>query len=166
MALPDVKLAGEPAMDPCSDAVVQAALDAGDDGATVAAFGGGEAFRAAVAAGNAPCISLSDPAREWVVVNKLRPLEPVDFAPASVVASNLPATTRSTRMRPAVADALGRLAAQSQAVGAGRLPGGGVYVKLPFASVVTVASGVPSPLRSICTVTPATPAPEPAAAAT
>ncbi|WP_417554864.1 M15 family metallopeptidase [Microbacterium sp.] len=121
MVLPDVKLAGEPAMDPCSDAVVQAALDAGDDGATVAAFGGGEAFRAAVAAGNAPCISLSDPAREWVVVNKLRPLEPVDFAPASVVASNLPATTRSTRMRPAVADALNRLAAQSQAVGAGRL---------------------------------------------
>ncbi|WP_298863091.1 M15 family metallopeptidase [uncultured Microbacterium sp.] len=121
MALPDVKLAGAPAADPCSDAGVQTAIAAGDDSATIAAFGGGEAFLEAVIAGNAPCISLSDPAREWVVVNKLRPLGPVDFAPASLVSTGLQATTGSTRMRPAVADALGRLAAQSQAVGAGRL---------------------------------------------
>lgn len=121
MVLPDVKLAGAPAADPCADAGVRAALAKGDDATTVAAFGGGAAFREAVSAGNAPCISLSDPAREWVVPNKLRPLDPVDFAPASLVTSDLQATTRSTRMRPAVADALNRLSAQSQADGAGAL---------------------------------------------
>lgn len=121
MALPDVKLAGAPAANPCADAAVKAALKSGDDDAAVAAFGGGEAFRAAVAVGNAPCISLSDPKHDWVVVNKRRSLAPVDFAPASLTTSKLQATTRSSRMRPEVADALTRMSARSQADGSGRL---------------------------------------------
>ena len=43
----------------------------------IAAAGGGAAFRSAVASGIAPCVSLSDPDREWLVVNKQRPLDPI-----------------------------------------------------------------------------------------
>src|SRR5690606_10148178 len=82
--LPVVDVEARTAVDPCADPSVTSALEAGDDAATVAAFGGGESFRAAVAAGNAPCISLSDPERNWVVVNKLRPLDPVQYAPGDL----------------------------------------------------------------------------------
>lgn len=80
--LPQVTLGGVVAANPCAQAAVQAALSSGGDDAVVAAFGGGAAFRAAVVAGNAPCVDLGDPAREWVVVNKARPLNPMTFAPA------------------------------------------------------------------------------------
>ncbi|GAA3932991.1 M15 family metallopeptidase [Microbacterium soli] len=121
MALPDVRMAQTPAADPCADAAVRSALTAGDDEATVHAFGGGEQFRAAVVAGNAPCISLEDPHRDWVVVNKLRPLQPADFAPASVVASDLRGLSGSVSMRPEVADALSRMGAAMVAEGGGAL---------------------------------------------
>lgn len=121
MALPDVKLAEAHAANPCADAAVTSALAAHDDAAAVRAFGGGEQFRSAVTAGNAPCISLSDPAHDWVVVNKLRPLAPVDFAPASVRASSLRATSGSVSMRPEVADALDRMSADLTAGGAGTI---------------------------------------------
>ena len=82
-SLPSVQLHATPAANPCAQAAVQQALASGGDDTVVTAFGGGAAFRAAVAAGNAPCIDLSDPARDWVVVNKARPLNPLTFAPTS-----------------------------------------------------------------------------------
>ncbi|BDZ39653.1 M15 family metallopeptidase [Microbacterium suwonense] len=119
LVLPDVEVTATPVLNPCADAEVQAALAAGDDEAVVKAFGGGGEFQAAVAIGNAPCIPLDDPAHEWVVVNKLRALTPIDFTPASVTPSNLRGTSRSVSMRPAAADALNRLADAARAAGAG-----------------------------------------------
>ncbi|MFT4305496.1 MAG: M15 family metallopeptidase [Microbacterium sp.] len=70
----------------CDDPDVQTALAAGDDEAVITAAGGGEVFREAVVDGTASCISLSDADRRWVVVNKARPLDPIDFAPSTLVA--------------------------------------------------------------------------------
>ncbi|MDT0156104.1 M15 family metallopeptidase [Microbacterium sp. ARD32] len=120
MALPDVQQTAAPAADPCADDAVKNALSAGDDAATVLAFGGGAAFRAAVVAGNAPCISLLDPEREWVVVNKLNALSPLDYAP-SVTASSLRGLSRSVSLRPAAADALSRMGDAARAAGAGSM---------------------------------------------
>lgn len=119
--VPAVDVAATPAADPCADAVVQQALTAGDDAKVVAAFGGGEKFRGAVVAGNAPCISLSDPSRLWVVVNKTRALEPVDFAPQELVDIPLQVTTSSKTVRADVAAAVGALGQASFDGGAGRL---------------------------------------------
>ncbi len=121
MEVPAVDVEATTAADPCADAVVQQALAAGDDAAAVAAFGGGESFRAAVVAGNAPCISLDDPARLWVVVNKARPLAPVDYAPQALVDLPVQITTRSGQVRPEVAAAVGAMAQAAEAAGAGRL---------------------------------------------
>ncbi len=65
----------------CDDAAVTEALASDDDVAVIAAVGGGEAFRAAVAGGDAPCVSLSDPSRVWTVVNKQNALDPIDYWP-------------------------------------------------------------------------------------
>ncbi|MFS0866141.1 M15 family metallopeptidase [Microbacterium sp. 179-B 1A2 NHS] len=66
---------------PCDDAEVQSALDGDSDDAVIEAFGGGAEFRAAVAAGDAPCVDLHDAGRLWVVVNKRNALEPRDYWP-------------------------------------------------------------------------------------
>lgn len=117
--LPSVDLGQKIAADPCAEDAVTKALADGDDAGIVAAFGGGEAFRDAVSAGNAPCVSLANPKRIWVVVNKARPLAPSDYAPASLQQNTLQTTTPSGRMRPEVAEALSRLAAEAKADGAG-----------------------------------------------
>ncbi len=117
--LPGVDIGGVVASDPCADPVVTDALGAGDDEAAIAAFGGGAAFRDAVVAGNAPCISLSDPARLWLVVNKARPLAPLDFEPASLSGVDLAATTSSDRLRPDARDGLNALARAADVSGAG-----------------------------------------------
>lgn len=117
--LPSVDVGQKVAADPCADADVEVALASADESSIVAAFGGGEAFRDAVAAGNAPCVSLSNPTRSWVVVNKARPLAPSDYAPAALQQNTLRTTTPSGRMRPEVADALSALAAQAQVAGVG-----------------------------------------------
>lgn len=70
--------------DICARSEVIAALEAGDESAAIAAAGGAEWFRIAVAAGDAPCIDLADPARTWVVVNKTRQFDPVDYWPADM----------------------------------------------------------------------------------
>ncbi|MCS3843456.1 D-alanyl-D-alanine carboxypeptidase family protein [Microbacterium sp. AK031] len=119
--LPGVDVGGVVASDPCADPVVADALAAGDDEAAIAAFGGGAAFRDAVVAGNAPCISLSDPARLWLVVNKARPLEPLDFEPAALSGVDLAATTSSDRLRPDARDGLNALAREAEASGAGMI---------------------------------------------
>lgn len=119
--LPGVEVGGVIAADPCADPVVTDALVAGDDEAAIAAFGGGAAFRDAVAAGNAPCISLSDPARTWLVVNKTRPLQPLDFEPASLSGVDLAATTPSDLLRADARDGLSALARDADASGAGSI---------------------------------------------
>ncbi len=71
--------------DICADPAVIAALEAGDDPAAIEAAGGAEWFRIAVAGGDAPCIDLADPTRLWVVINKTRQYDPVDFWPADLM---------------------------------------------------------------------------------
>ena len=121
MVLPQVEVNGTAAVDPCADEAVLAALDAGDDVATIAAFGGGGEFRAAVVAGNARCVALDDPRHVWVVVNKQRSLNRVDYAPSSVTDSDLDATSGSVGMHPEAAEALSRMADAARAAGAGTI---------------------------------------------
>lgn len=117
--LPGVDVQGVVAADPCAEQPVADALAAGDDEAVITAFGGGAAFRDAVVAGNAPCVTLSDPAREWLVVNKARPLEPLNFEPESLSEVELAATTSSNRLRPDARDGLNALAHAAEASGVG-----------------------------------------------
>ncbi|RCK58610.1 D-alanyl-D-alanine carboxypeptidase family protein [Microbacterium sorbitolivorans] len=103
----------------CNDAV-RAAIDSGDAEAVVVAAGGGEAFREGVVSGAADgCIALNHPAWSWVVVNKQRPIEPIDFAPATVspaLYSPIGAT-----LTQAAADALDELATAVDAAGQGQI---------------------------------------------
>lgn len=119
--LPGIELSAVDAADPCATSGVTDALAAGDDEAAVVAFGGGTAFRDAVIAGNAPCISLSDPVRQWVVVNKTHALAPIDHVPEGMVESPIEMTTASRLIDPAAATALGNMAGALQDSGAGRL---------------------------------------------
>lgn len=121
MQVPPVKVAATTAADPCADSSVQQAIANGDDAATIAAFGGGAAFREAVVAGNAPCISLSDPARLWVVVNKSSPLNPPEYEPTDLASVPLQMTTPSGRVRTDVAAAVGEMADAAVAAGVGRI---------------------------------------------
>jgi len=107
--------------DICDLPEVVEALGAGDDEGVITAAGGGEAFRAAVVHGNAPCISLSDPARTWVVINKTRPYDPIDYRPGALV---LPDDVRSVDggwLRPDAASALTKLVAAARAAGVGEI---------------------------------------------
>lgn len=121
MALPQVDVEAATAANPCADEAVLAALEAGDDAATIAAFGGGGEFRAAVVAGNARCVPLDDPTHVWVVVNKQRSLSRIDYAPSSVSESSLRGTSRSVSMHPEAAEALGRMADAARSAGAGMI---------------------------------------------
>jgi D-alanyl-D-alanine carboxypeptidase len=107
--------------DICQLPEVVEALGAGDDEGVITAAGGGEAFRTAVVEGDAPCISLSDPARTWVVINKTRPYDPIDYRPAALV---LPDDVRSVEggwLRPDAASALTKMAAAAHASGVGEI---------------------------------------------
>lgn len=121
MQLPGIDIDAVAAADPCADPVVTDALEVGDDEGVIAAFGGGAAFREAVVAGNAPCISLTDPTRSWVVVNKTLSLQPSDFEPAGMIEAPVPVTTASNLTRHDTAAALGRMAEALRAGGAGEL---------------------------------------------
>ncbi len=105
----------------CDDPDVQSALAAGDDEAVVVAAGGGEVFREAVVAGTAPCISLSDASRRWVVVNKTRALDPIDYAPSSLVSFSTVSSLNGGSLRQDAMTALIALAAASKAAGAGAI---------------------------------------------
>jgi D-alanyl-D-alanine carboxypeptidase len=119
--VPEVSAAPVVIVGVCDDPAVSAALASGSDADVITAVGGGEAFRGAVAAGTAPCLSLDDPGRSWVVVNKLRPLAPLDFSPASVVAPRDLQRTVDGRLRPEVAEALTSLVAAAGEEGAGEI---------------------------------------------
>lgn len=113
--------------DPCSDVEVIAAIAAGDDAATIAAAGGATEFRDAVASGLAPCIRLDDPARTWLVVDKVRPFVPLDYAPENLA---VPTGTRDLgagELRADAADAMSRMAEASRAAGAGDLAVASAY---------------------------------------
>lgn len=120
-ALPAVELAAVEAVDPCSDAAVTDALAAGDDESVIAAFGDGTSFRDAVVAGTAPCISLTDPTKRWVVVNKMFPIGPIDYEPAGMVEGPVQMTTSSRLIRDDAAAALSDMAAELNRAGAGEL---------------------------------------------
>lgn len=109
-----------PAAGLCDDPAVATALARGDDGAVIAAAGGGAAFRAAVAGGQAPCIALDDPARTWVVINKLRPFNPVDYRPADLVLPEV-RTLVDGGLRVEAAAALAALTGAAADAGAGEI---------------------------------------------
>lgn len=106
---------------PCDDPTVTAALASGDDGATIAAIGGGEAFRAAVASGIAPCVSLSDADRQWVVVNKKRPYDPVDYRPGDLVMPDDVRALEDSAVRRPAADALTSMVRAATGAGVGEI---------------------------------------------
>lgn len=106
---------------PCDNPAVTSALASGDDGAAIAAVGGGEAFRSAVASGIAPCISLSDPNRQWVVVNKKRPYEPVDYWPGDLVMPDGVRALKESGLRRQAADALSSLVGAAKDADAGEI---------------------------------------------
>lgn len=119
--LPGVVVGSVAPADPCADPAVTDALAAGDDEAAIAAFGGGSAFRDAVVAGNAACVSLTDPTRRWVVVNKATPLAPADYEPAGMTEGPIQMTTASRLIREDASAALADMAAALNAAGAGKL---------------------------------------------
>lgn len=105
----------------CDDPDVQAALAAGDDEAVVTAAGGGEVFREAVVDGTAPCISLSDASRRWVVVNKTRALDPIDYAPSSLVTFGAVRSLSGGSLRQDAMTALVAMADAAEAAGVGEI---------------------------------------------
>ncbi|WP_344093059.1 M15 family metallopeptidase [Microbacterium deminutum] len=120
LPVPQVEQA-EATHDICALPEVGEALAAGDNEGVITAAGGGEAFRAAVVGGNAPCISLADPARTWVIVNKRRPFTPLEFRPAMLV---LPDDVRSLEggyLRPDAASALTAMVAAARTAGVGEI---------------------------------------------
>jgi D-alanyl-D-alanine carboxypeptidase len=120
--LPVPQLAAVPATaTPCDDPAVTAALASGDDAAVISAIGGGSAFREAVASGIAPCVSLSDPNREWVVVNKQRPLDPLDYRAGDLVMPQNVRALEESALRSAPASALTELVRAASDAGAGEI---------------------------------------------
>lgn len=103
----------------CDDPAVTTALESGADADVIAAVGGAEVFRAAVAGGTAPCLSLSQPGRVWVVVNKQRALDPIDYWPEPQARAGGVQRTSGGHVRADVADALEQLAPAAAAEGAG-----------------------------------------------
>ena len=84
-AIPAPSSSAVPALiDVCANPEFVAAIGSGDDTTALALAGGAEPFRAAVAAGTAPCVPLDDPAHVWVLVNKTRPYDPIDYRPGLV----------------------------------------------------------------------------------
>ncbi len=120
--LPVPVLAEAPApASPCDDPAFTSVLSSGDDAATIAAIGGAEAFRSAVASGIAPCISLSDPNRQWVVVNKKRPFDPSDYRPGDIVMPDGVRALKESGLRRQAADALTALVREAADAGAGEI---------------------------------------------
>lgn len=120
--LPVPVLAAAPApTTPCDDPAFTGALAAGDDGAAIAAVGGGEAFRAAVASGIAPCVSLSDADRQWVVVNKQRPYDPSDYRPGDLVMPDGVRALEESAVRAPAANALTAMVRAAADAGAGEI---------------------------------------------
>ncbi|GGH42051.1 hypothetical protein GCM10010921_15020 [Microbacterium album] len=115
----------EAAPSPCESHSVTEAIADTDPTALIAAFGGAERLREVVAEGAAPCVPLDDPAWPWAVVNKQRPLEPVDYAPEEIVAP--PSRVAGDGLRPEAIEPFERLVAAAEAEGAGRIASFSAY---------------------------------------
>ncbi len=105
----------------CERPDVTAALAAGDDDRVVAAAGGGAALRDAVVAGEAPCIDLGDPGRVWMVVDKTRPYDPIDYQPVSLARAQGMRVINEGILRTDGGAALAALVAAAREAGAGEL---------------------------------------------
>ncbi|QKJ18150.1 M15 family metallopeptidase [Microbacterium hominis] len=110
-----------PLADLCAAPEVADALAAGDDAAAIAAGGGGEALRAAVVEGRAPCIALDDSARLWSVINKVRPHDPVDYRPSPLTMPDGVRNLAGGALRADAAAALTRMVAAAREEGAGEI---------------------------------------------
>ncbi|WP_426323113.1 M15 family metallopeptidase [Microbacterium sp. E-13] len=120
LPVPAVEQTAE-AADICAVPEVSAALQAGADEAAVAAAGGGEAFRAALVEGRAPCVNLGDSARIWTVVDKTRPASPVDYRPSGLVLPDGVRNVEGGALRADAASALASLATAARNAGAGEI---------------------------------------------
>ena len=109
--------AGDPAGAPkgCADG----ALQAKGPQALLDAFGGAAGMQAAILDGDAPCVPLDDPSLPWVVVNKTRPLQPNDYAPADVRVP--PSHMVEGELRADVIDSYEQLVAAAAGEGAGAI---------------------------------------------
>ena len=107
--------------DICADPEVVATLEARDDEGAIATAGGGEAFRVAVTSGNAPCVDLGDPARIWVVVNKQRPYDPIDYRPSGLMMPDGVRSLEGGALRSDAASALTSLVTAAREAGVGEL---------------------------------------------
>lgn len=105
----------------CETPAVVAALQAGDDAAAIATVGGPAVFRAAVASGAAPCVNLADAARLWLVVDKSRPLNPIDFEPATLASPDGVRILEGGGLRTDAAAAMSALVAAAAQAGAGEI---------------------------------------------
>jgi zinc D-Ala-D-Ala carboxypeptidase len=105
----------------CDDPDVTRTLAIGDDAAVIAAAGGAEAFRTAVATGAAPCLSLGDPQRVWVVIDKLRPYDPIDYGPRDLTAPEGVRSLEEVSLRADAAAALSAMVTAAADAGAGEI---------------------------------------------
>ncbi|HEY9307350.1 MAG TPA: M15 family metallopeptidase [Microbacterium sp.] len=110
-----------PAADICTLPDVVAAVQAGDDQAAIVAAGGGEAFRAAVVEGRAPCVNLGDSARIWTVVDKIRPTSPIDYRPSGLVLPDGVRNVEGGALRSDAAAALASLVTGARSAGVGEI---------------------------------------------
>jgi len=110
-----------PAADICTLPDVAAAVQSGADEAAVVAAGGGEAFRAAVVEGRAPCVNLGDSARIWTVVDKIRPAGPIDYRPGGLVLPDGVRSIEGGALRSDAASALTSLVNAARTAGVGEI---------------------------------------------
>jgi len=121
-AIPAPSSSAVPALvDVCANPEFVAAIGAGDDTTALALAGGAEPFRAAVAAGTAPCVPLDDPAHVWVLVNKTRPYDPIDYRPSPLGAPAAVRDISGGSLRTDAAAALTTMVAAAKTAGAGEI---------------------------------------------
>lgn len=107
--------------DLCGTPAFTEALASGSDADAIAAAGGAEPFRSAVATGAAPCVDLHAADRIWVVVNKLNALDPIDYWPEPQARAEGVDRTSGGHMRADVAAALSQLVTAARDEGAGEI---------------------------------------------
>ncbi|HKP07091.1 MAG TPA: M15 family metallopeptidase, partial [Microbacterium sp.] len=110
-----------PAADVCALPDVASAVQRGDDEAAIVAAGGGEAFRAAVVEGRAPCVDLGDSARVWTVMDKIRPANPIDYRPSALVLPDGVRNIEGGALRSDAASALASLVTAARNAGVGEI---------------------------------------------
>ncbi|MET0673850.1 MAG: M15 family metallopeptidase [Microbacterium pygmaeum] len=108
-------------VDICAIPAVTAAIAAGDDAGAIAAAGGAEPFRTAVAAGIAPCVPMDDPAHVWVVINKTRPFAPIDYSPTPLAMPQGVRSVEGGSLRTDAADAMTALVGAAAQAGVGEI---------------------------------------------